>query len=456
MAIKEKNIQDEGNSNSPLGVGGSSGVSGSYNQTLQYLYNRLPVFHNIGSAAYKPGLENSIQLMNALKNPQNNYKIIHVGGTNGKGSVSHMLAAILQRSGYKVGLYTSPHLVDFRERIRVNGIMIEQQYVVDFVEQHKNLFDVIEPSFFEATMAMAFDYFNDCKIDVAVIEVGLGGRLDSTNIIIPELSVITNISFDHMGFLGDTLKKIAFEKAGIIKRNIPVVIGEVIPETRSVFDMKVIEEEVPIFYAEEYIQVKFIKYDKGCMVVETSDNRTYQVGLCGSYQLKNIATVLTVIDQLKELNFKISKAAIFEGLEKVTEITGFRGRWQILQQEPVIVADTGHNVGGFRYITDQLKAQTYKTLRIVIGMVNDKDITAVLALLPKEAIYYFTQADIERALPSDDLKLTGESYGLTGKAYASVKLAVNTAIIEADPQDFIFIGGSNFVVGEALAGMIVK
>ena len=426
------------------------GARGSYIQTIAYLYDRLPVFHHIGSDAYKPGLQNTIQLMHALKNPQSNYRTIHVAGTNGKGSVSHLLAAVLQCSGYRVGLYTSPHLVDFRERIRINGEMIEEQYVVDFVEQHKSLFDDIEPSFFEATMAMAFNYFNDQQVDIAVIEVGLGGRLDSTNIIIPEISVITNISFDHMGFLGDTLAKIAFEKAGIIKRNIPVVIGESHPETTPVFEMKAIQEDAPIYYAEEFVQVAFKNYEKNCMVVETSDYQTYKVGLCGYYQLKNIATTLTAINQLNELDFRIAKSAIAKGFEHVTQLTGLRGRWEKLQLNPTVVADTGHNVGGFQYITEQLRAQPYQTLRIVIGMVNDKDISAVLVLLPKDATYYFTQAAIVRALPAEELKKQAESIGLTGIAYSTVKEAVKVAIREADPKDFVFIGGSNFVVGEAL------
>ena len=440
-----KNIENNSILRSPLGDRGSS-----YDQTIQYLYDRLPVFHQTGSSAYKPGLENSIQLMNALGNPQNKYRTIHIAGTNGKGSVSHMLAAVLQQAGYKTGLYTSPHLVDFRERIRVNGEMIEQQYVVDFVEQHKSLFDVIEPSFFEATMAMAFDYFNHCDVDVAVIEVGLGGRLDSTNIITPELSVITNISYDHMSFLGNTLDKIAFEKAGIIKRHIPVVIGESLPETINVFELKSLRENAPIFYAEDFIQLEFMKFENNCMKVETSDKHTYKVGLCGNYQLKNIATTLTAIDQLNKLNYHISTDAIEQGLEKVTELTGLQGRWQVLGEAPMIIADTGHNEGGFKYIVQQLKTQKFKSLRIVIGMVNDKDIQSVLALLPVKAQYYFTQAAIERALPSKDLKLKAERYGLKGEAYLSVAEAVAAAKSDSGPNDFIFIGGSNFVVGEAL------
>ena len=439
------------NANSPLGVKGSS-----YIQTIKYLYDRLPVFHQIGSAAYKPGLENTIRLMNALHNPQTKYRTIHIAGTNGKGSVSHMLAAVLQCAGYKTGLYTSPHLVDFSERIRVNGEMIDQQYVIDFVEQHKDLFDEIEPSFFEATMAMAFDYFNDSRVDIAVIEVGLGGRMDSTNIIIPDLSVITNISYDHMAFLGDTLEKIAYEKAGIIKQNVPVVIGESLPETKPVFELKAKKEDAPVYYAEEFIQVAFKKYEKNSMKVVTSGKKAYQVGLCGNYQLKNIATTLTAIERLKEQGYKISDEAIAEGLKTVTELTGLRGRWETIRETPLIVTDTGHNEGGFKYITEQLKAQTYKTLRIVIGMVNDKDITAVLELLPKNALYYFTQAAIPRALPAQELKQQGERIGLKGIAYLSVEQAVNSSINDADPDDFIFIGGSNFVVGEALADFPAK
>ena len=308
-----------------------------YLQTLQYLYDRLPVFHQIGGAAYKPGLDNSIHLMNALNNPQAKYKTIHVAGTNGKGSVSHFLAAILQKAGYKVGLYTSPHLVDFGERIRVDGQTIDQKYVIDFVADQKGLFSKIEPSFFEATMAMAFHYFASCKVDVAIIEVGLGGRLDSTNILQPELSVITNISLDHVEFLGDTLGKIAFEKAGIIKRNTAVVIGEAVPETRIVFDAKAKEVNAPIFFAEEKFKISLKEYIDRKMLVETSDKVLYKIGLCGNYQLKNIATTLTAVEQLRTMDFDISEAAIKDGLELVTEITGLQGRWQVLQQSPLVV-----------------------------------------------------------------------------------------------------------------------
>ena len=421
-----------------------------YKEAIQYLYNRLPVFHHVGGAAYKPGLDNTINLMNALGNPHRRFRTIHIAGTNGKGSVSHMLAAVLQSVGYKVGLYTSPHLVDFGERIRINGDMIEQQYVEDFVENNKNLFEEIQPSFFEVSMAMAFNYFADCEVDIAVIEVGLGGRLDSTNIIQPELSVITNISFDHIGFLGDTLEKIAFEKAGIIKTNTPVVIGEVIPETKSVFEIKAKQENAPILYAENQLSVIFKEYHNQKMIVESSDNKRYTVDLFGLYQLKNIATTLTAIEQLNKLNFKVSDEHVAVGLENTCELTGLEGRWQKLQQNPLVIVDTGHNVAGIQYVVEQLKLQNYKTLRIIIGMVNDKDISAVLALLPKEAVYYFTQASIERALPAELLQIQAKSTGLSGNAYLSVEEAIKSAITDSETDDMLFIGGSNFIVGEAL------
>jgi dihydrofolate synthase/folylpolyglutamate synthase len=440
-----ENTENQNNVSSPL----ISMVS--YAESLQYLYDRLPVFHQVGGSAYKPGLDNSVKMMNNLGNPQNSYRTIHIAGTNGKGSVSNFLAAVLQKAGYKVGLYTSPHLYDFRERIRVNGEKIDKQFIINFVEQNKDLFNEIEPSFFEATMAMAFDYFAFCQVDVSIIEVGLGGRLDSTNIIRPELSVITNISFDHIGFLGNTLEKIAFEKAGIIKPDTTVVIGEALPETRTVFELKAQQENAPIFFAEEKYTVSFKEFIKSKMLIETSDKKLLKIGLSGVYQLKNIATALAAIEQLKHLNFEISETALQDGFENVVEITGIQGRWQELQKSPTVVCDTGHNVGGIKFVVKQLKLQKYKTLRVVIGMVSDKDISGVMTLLPSEALYYFTQASIVRALPSEELKQRGLSYGLTGSSYTTVKLAIKAALHDAGPDDFIFIGGSNFVVGEALA-----
>lgn len=428
----------------------SEEIQMSYSETLQYLYDRLPVFHHVGADAYKPGLDNSIQLMEQLGNPQQQYKTIHIAGTNGKGSVSHLLAAVLHEAGYTVGLYTSPHLVDFGERIRVNGTMIDQQYVVDFVAKNVGLFSEIEPSFFEATMAMAFDYFAHSKVDVAIIEVGLGGRLDSTNIIHPDLSIITNISFDHVGFLGDTLAKIAFEKAGIIKPYTPVVIGESLSETRPVFVEKSKIENAPLIFAEDSLQFYFKEYSEGIMLVEDQMGQALRVGLCGLYQLKNIATTLTAIEQLQQLNYTIPELAITNGLEHVIELTGLQGRWQQLQQSPTVVCDTGHNVAGISYVVEQLSKQNFNTLRIVIGMVNDKDVSAVLAVLPKVAQYYFTQANIARALSANDLMLQAAHYQLNGNAYATVNDAVKAAINDASATDFVFIGGSNFIVGEAL------
>ena len=426
----------------------------SYAETLTYLYDRLPVFHHIGGAAYKPGLGNTIRLMDALGNPQLNYRSIHVAGTNGKGSVSHLLASILQKAGYKVGLYTSPHLVDFGERIRVDGAMINQQYVVDFVSEREALFSEVEPSFFEATMAMAFHYFADCKVDVAVVEVGLGGRLDSTNILLPALSVITNIGLDHVGFLGDTLDKIAFEKAGIIKRNTPVLVGESLPETRPVFLQKAALEEAPIRFADDYFKMSFKCYQEGKMWVSLGEKEEYLIGLSGHYQLKNVATVLAAVAQLRGLNFDINDVALRQGLALVTETTGLQGRWQLLQQNPVVVADTGHNEDGIRGVVEQLKLQKYNCLRIVIGMVNDKDCSAVLALLPQEATYYFTQASIHRALSAQELMEKGAAIGLIGSCIPTVAQAVELALKEASEEDFVFIGGSNFVVGEALTSFM--
>jgi len=423
----------------------------NYEQTLDYLYSRLPVFHQIGSSAYKPGLENTIRILTALHQPQNSFRSIHVAGTNGKGSVSHFLSSILQSAGFKTGLYTSPHLVDFGERIRVNGETIDKQFVVDFVENHKSLIEKVQPSFFEITMAMAFDYFAKSEVDVAVIEVGLGGRLDSTNIIQPELSIITNISFDHEEFLGHTLPEIAAEKAGIIKPHTPVVIGEALSETKPVFIQKALEMNAPIFFSEDSRQVFFERHEENRMWVKTTDGKSYLVGLTGNYQLKNIATVLTAVDQLRKTNFEITESNLKEGLEKVIEKTGLQGRWQIISSSPKIIADTGHNPGGIAFVSQQLKTQQFRTLRMVFGMVNDKDIDTVLTLLPKNGVYYFTQAKIKRAFPSEDLLQKGQLAGLNGKAFSTIEEAIKVALNEADKEDLIFIGGSNYVVGEALS-----
>lgn len=422
----------------------------NYTETLEYLYQRLPVFHQIGAAAYKPGLDNSIQMMQRLGNPQNEYKTIHVAGTNGKGSVSHFLSAILQAAGYKVGLYTSPHLVDFGERIRVNGEKIRQQYVIDFVASQSNLFDEIQPSFFEATMAMAFSYFAAEKVDVAVVEVGLGGRLDSTNIIQPELSVITNIGFDHMQFLGDTLEKISTEKAGIIKQNTPVVVGEYLPETRKVFEEKAEKERAPLIFAEDSQSVHFLRFENDSMKVLADGNTELEIGLCGEYQLKNVATVLAAVEKLRQIGFQISKEALDKGLKDVVSLTGLQGRWQTVKTSPRVVMDTGHNKAGFEYVAHQLKQQKYRKMHVVIGMVDDKDYSGVLSLLPKEAAYYFTAAQTKRAVSPEQLRREGEKYELKGTTYDTVEEAVRAALADAEKDDFVFIGGSNYVVGEAL------
>ena len=422
----------------------------NYNETIQYLYDRLPVFHQIGAAAYKPGLDKSYRMMKRLGNPQSKYKTIHVAGTNGKGSVSHFLAAILQSAGYKTGLYTSPHLVDFGERIRVNGAKVKPEFVVRFVENNKRYFDEVEPSFFEATMAMAFDYYAAENVDVAVIEVGLGGRLDSTNIIQPELSVITNISFDHTQFLGDSLEKIAFEKAGIIKKQTPVVVGESLAETKPVFIQKAEAQNAPVFFAEELQPVRFLRYENGKMLVKTADFEVLEIGLNGMYQLKNVATVLESVVQLQKLGFNLDEKNIRKGLSEVVVLTDLKGRWQTVSENPKIVLDSGHNKAGFEYIAEQLKHLEYNRLHIVFGMVNDKDITGVLALLPQDAEYYFTAANTLRALSPDELKNRAKNFGLKGESYKSIAEAVRSAVARSERNDLIYVGGSNFVVGEAL------
>lgn len=422
----------------------------NYNETIQYLYDRLPVFHQIGAAAYKPGLDNSISMMAKLGNPHEKYKTIHVAGTNGKGSVSHFLSAVLQSAGYKTGLYTSPHLVDFGERVRVNGTKVNEEFVVDFVAQNKELFDEIQPSFFEATMSLAFDYFAAEKVDVAIVEVGLGGRLDSTNIIIPELAIITNISLDHTQFLGNTLTNIASEKAGIIKENVPVVIGEATLETKTVFKQKAEELHAPISFAEDCVEVKFMKYDNGKMLVASNRFGLLESGLSGVYQLKNIATVLESIRQLRECGFDISDDAVRAGIKHVVSLTGLQGRWQQVCDSPRVILDTGHNQAGIENVTRQLAQQKYNRLRIVFGMVEDKDPALVLSLLPKDAVYYFTAANSNRSLRPELLINRAAEFELQGCAFGSVKDAVNQAIEDAETDDLVFVGGSNFVVGEAL------
>ena len=407
-----------------------------YQNTLTYLYNSVPMFQQVGGSAYKEGLENTKTLDEHFGHPHRSFHSIHVAGTNGKGSCSHTLAAILQEAGYRVGLYTSPHLIDFRERIRINGQPISEEYVVRFVEDERSFFEPLHPSFFELTTAMAFRYFADEKVDVAVIEVGLGGRLDCTNIIRPDLCIITNISFDHTQYLGDTLAKIAGEKAGIIKSGIPVVIGETTPETKPVFLNKAQEVNAPIFFAEEN---------------DREDYPGVESELKGLYQKKNTRTLLTALPLLKEAGYRIDEQNVRSGFARVCELTGLMGRWQMLQESPTLICDTGHNVGGITYIVEQLKQQSYHRLHIIIGMVNDKDISGVLALLPRDATYYFTKASVKRALPEHELYKLASDAGLQGDCYPDVPSAVRAAQEKSLPEDFIFVGGSSFIVADLLA-----
>lgn len=422
----------------------------TYNEAIEYLYNRFPAFQKVGASAYKPGLENAQKLDKKLLSPHKKYKTIHIAGTNGKGSVSHMLASVLQESGFKVGLYTSPHLKKFRERIRINGKQISEDYVCNFVIQHKNLFEEIKPSFFEATMSMAFQYFADEKVDIAIIEVGLGGRLDSTNIISPILSVITNISFDHQSFLGDNLKAIASEKAGIIKPNTPVVIGEADNELKKVFKNKARKESSVIIFSEEEQLIDFTKALNGKLLVNAINYPALSIGLSGFYQLKNIATTLTSIQELKKLGLHITKESVYKGLKNVCKTTGLKGRWQVLQNNPTIICDTGHNEAAIKYIVQQLKTYKFKTLRIVFGMANDKDIDKVLQLLPREAHYYFCKANTPRAINQKKLQQQAIQYNLKGNYYSSVQEALDKAKEDASADDLLFVGGSNFVVAEII------
>lgn len=427
----------------------------NYQQTLDYLYSRLPMFTRVGASAFKKDLDNTIALCNALDNPQNKYKTIHVGGTNGKGSTSHMLAAILQQAGYKTGLYTSPHLKDFRERIRVNGKMVSKGFVTNFVKAQKKLINEIEPSFFEVTVAMAFSYFEKEQVDVAVIEVGLGGRLDSTNIIHPDLAVITNISLDHTNMLGNTLAEIAYEKAGIIKPSTPIIIGERHPETDPVFIKKAKEQKADLVFAEDKLNVE--NYIKKSSYIELDINQTdktllkkLQLDLTGTYQLKNIITVIEAVQRLKEIGYDITDEAIYRALKNVKKLTGLQGRWQTLSKNPLVICDTGHNKAGIIEVIQNIKQTPHEQLHLVIGMVKDKDISAVLALLPKNAVYYFCQPQLERALPAKELAQQAAALQLNGNIFTSVKLALEAAKNNANKDDLIFVGGSTFVVAEII------
>lgn len=419
----------------------------NYEETLEYLYNTAPMFQKIGTSAYKEGMDNSFLIDAHLQHPHSQYKTIHVGGTNGKGSTSHLLASVLQESGYKVGLYTSPHLLDFRERIKINGEMIEKSFVVDFIATHKDYFETLQASFFELTTGMAFAYFAAEKVDVAIIEVGLGGRLDCTNVITPVLSIITNISLDHTNLLGSTEEKIAREKAGIIKAGIPVVIGEAEGLVRNVFENSLTNNG--IFVSDQNPILSSQHLPSGYWQFETAKYPELVDELGGYAQEKNAATVLCALDVLQN-TFTISDEAVLRGFRSVVKNTGLMGRWQIIQRNPKIVMDTGHNIGGMQYIVRQLKTEPHNRLHIVFGMVNDKDVTAVLQLLPTSATYYFTQASIPRAMLADELRQKAAVFGLQGLSYSTVSQALSVAQKEATENDFIFVGGSTFVVADAL------
>lgn len=405
----------------------------TYTEAIDYLYAHAPMFQAHGRRAYKSGLDTTLALDAHFGHPHRSYRTIHIAGTNGKGSTSHLLASVLQCAGYKVGLYTSPHLRDFCERIRVDGAVIPHERVAAFVADHRSLIDTLQPSFFEITTALAFLYFAEQQVDVAVIEVGLGGRLDCTNIITPALSIITNISLDHTDILGDTIEKIAAEKAGIIKQRVPVVVGETQAETAPIFVAQAANAHAPIIFADQLPRTAL----PPC-------------ALHGYYQAKNLKTVLAAIEQLQQCGFDIAPQAIADGLLQVVERTHLQGRWQTLSENPTIICDTGHNAGGIRYVVEQLRQQKYEHLHIVFGMVKDKNIDAVLQMLPREATYYFTQAHIPRALDATLLQQQALSYGLCGSAYSDTRSALDAARNAATPDDLIFVGGSNYIIAEII------
>jgi dihydrofolate synthase/folylpolyglutamate synthase len=428
----------------------------TYEQTLEFLFSRLPAYHRIGKAAYKNDLNNTIALDNYFGNPHLKYKTIHVAGTNGKGSVSHMIASILQEAGYRTGLYTSPHLKDFRERIKVNGEIISENEVIAFIEKHRNIIESLKPSFFEMTVAMAFEYFAESKVDIAVIEVGLGGRLDSTNVIKPILSIITNIGHDHMDLLGSALEKIASEKAGIIKENIPVVISETQSEIKNVFINAAIKSGSQISFADKRFLCTLEDTDSmdGERRYKITDLQTHQkfegiIGLGGDYQIKNLKAVFSVFDNLRD-QFDFSANNIKDGIRNVVKNTGLKGRWQILGYNPLTICDTGHNKEGLELVIDQILCIPKSGLHIIIGFVNDKDMNSILPLFPTEATYYFTKASVSRALGEEILKSEAAKYGLIGESYSDVKTALKYARENARQSDMIFIGGSTFIVAEAI------
>ena len=403
----------------------------TYKETVEWMFAQLPVYQFQGASAYKVDLTNTLLLTAHLGNPEKEVRTVHVAGTNGKGSVSNMLSSILQEAGYKTGLYTSPHLKDFRERIKINGEDISEDFVVRFIEDNKPFFEANQLSFFEMTVGLAFDYFNKEKVDIAIIETGLGGRLDSTNVITPLVSVITNIGMDHMQFLGDTLTAIAGEKAGIIKPGIPAVLGEYTEETKPVFIAKAEKEKAPLYFASDEIK------------------QDYASDLTGDYQKQNRKTVLKTVELLKEY-FTITNEDIANGLLHVAQNTGFKGRWQQIHESPITIADTAHNSHGLKIVMNQLQQQQYDTLRIVLGVVNDKDLPSILPLFPKNAVYYFSKPDVPRGLDVALLKEAASDFGLNGEIYSSIPEAYKAALNDATVTDFIYVGGSTFVVAEVL------
>lgn len=425
----------------------------TYQETIEYMYSRMPLFQMVGSSAYKVGLDSMMAFDGRLGHPHRSFRCVHVGGTNGKGSTSHTIASILQSSGLKVGLFTSPHLKDFRERIRVNGEKVPEQFVIDFVEKHKDFVEKAFPSFFEVCVAMAFDFFRSEAIDVAVVEVGLGGRLDSTNIISPDLCVITNISLDHTNILGDTELQIASEKAGIIKEGVPVVVGEADGEVRALFEKVAREKAAPIYFADEYdvksVETEGVTFDASLMSLEV-DGERLETPLCGEYQKHNMATVKCAVRRLREVGFEISESAEREGYRETVAQTQLLGRWQKIGEAPTVICDTGHNVGGIKYIVEQLKKTPHNHLHVVFGMVGDKDVSNVLELLPKEAYYYFTKAGIKRAMDEKRLQELACEKGLKGDAYRTVNEALFAAKNRAMVDDLIYVGGSTYVVAEVI------
>lgn len=431
-----------------------SNFTKQYQETVEFLYGNLPMYHRIGALAYRKDLTNIRKLCDFLGNPQDKITTIHVAGTNGKGSTSYMLSAILQAHGLKTGLYISPHYKDFRERIRVNGEYVSKKFVIEFIEHIRAAVMDIQPSFFELAVAMGFEYFYQQKVDVAIIEVGMGGRLDSTNIITPLLSIITNISFDHTQFLGDTLPAIAGEKAGIIKPGVPVVIGETHPETQPVFDSKATEMHAPIVYADQHFQAEIVETSASHTIFDVYKDEKLQyprlsANLNGDFQVKNIQTVLQAIEVLKE-SFPLQEVNIRRGLHDLKRLTRFIGRWQVLGENPTIIADSAHNEGGIKLILKNLQDIPHQKLHFVMGVVNDKDFDEMFAMLPKDAIYYFAKADIPRGMEVKALQAKAAPFGLKGRTYASVKNALKAAKRHAKTDDLIFIGGSIFVVAEVI------